>query len=219
MHFVSTFVRTTKTLILHKGKSDTALLQLIMQKDKQAFNEFYSRYADRCFVFLQKQMRNDDVGDDIFQDFWLRVWDNCDFLMPTGDSSVKKQLFRYLRYRVLDAYRNAEKNSALFNDIELEKDRQWYSHVIEELEVEDLYHLISDALKEEQPIIARIFWMRINQFSVEEIANSLSVSERTVIRKSAESMKLVHSHLQRQKIDTDINIGVRKRKTWSFHLF
>jgi RNA polymerase sigma-70 factor (ECF subfamily) len=55
-------------------RGDEALLASIAGRDRDAFAEFYDRYAARMFGLILKLIRRRDAAEDVLQDVFLQVW-------------------------------------------------------------------------------------------------------------------------------------------------
>ena len=59
----------------------------------------------------------------------------------------------------------------------------------------ELINIIHEALDTQPQIVKKVFWLRINNWSVEETAKALSVSSKTIYNRYSESLSVVREKL------------------------
>jgi len=61
----------------YSSQSDEELMALIQKKDEKAFEELYTRYAKKMFLFFYRMLgRSRDTANDFLQDLFLKVVEN-----------------------------------------------------------------------------------------------------------------------------------------------
>lgn len=177
--------------------NDSGLLLLISKKDAKAFDAFYNRYIKLIYKFVYRELYDEMHTDDLIQDFWIRVWEDPSFLRCNEKGSVESYMLQYLKFRILDLYRKTAKNLIRVCNIDIaEYELSEYRSITEELIEKELLMIIHEALENQPQIIRNTFWMRINNWSVEETARTLSVSSKTVYNKYSESLTVVRTHIR-----------------------
>ena len=176
---------------------DSKLLLLISEKDVKAFDTFYYRYIKMIYRFVFRELNDEVLTDDLIQEFWLRVWEDPAFLKCNDKGSVQAYMLQHMKFRVLDLYRKTLTGLLQeFNSEKVEHDQFDYDNITEELNEKELLGIIQEALKNQSPIIRNTFWMRINNWTVEETSRALSVSNKTIYNKYSESLTVVRAHIR-----------------------
>ena len=176
---------------------DSKLLLLISEKDVKAFDTFYYRYIKMIYRFVFRELNDEVLTDDLIQEFWLRVWEDPGFLKCNDKGSVQAYMLQHMKFRVLDLYRKTLTGLLQeFNSEKVEHDQFDYDNITEELNEKELLGIIQEALKNQSPIIRNTFWMRINNWTVEETSRALSVSNKTIYNKYSESLTVVRAHIR-----------------------
>lgn len=198
------------------NKSDYILLQLISGKDRKAFAIFYDRYIKLIYKFVYQSLNDQVRTDDLIQEFWMKVWEDPSFLKCDEKESVQRYLLQNLRFRVLDIYRKTLKSMISLDRVD-EKFEVDYKNITDDLDEKELLSVIREALDEQPYIIRKTFWLRINDWSVDETANVLSVSKKTVYNKYSESLSIVRNHLRDKhpELIEDFNSAVTGKKVFS----
>jgi RNA polymerase sigma-70 factor (ECF subfamily) len=95
--------------------AEKELVRKIIQKDEQAFFEFVRRYEKDVFLFINKQLRNKELSEEVTQDVFI------DFLDALRDfqfqSSLKTFLFSIAKYKTIDVIRKKKVKKVLFSGL------------------------------------------------------------------------------------------------------
>jgi RNA polymerase sigma-70 factor (ECF subfamily) len=95
--------------------AEKELVRKIIQKDEQAFFEFVRRYEKDVFHFINKQLRNKELSEEVTQDVFI------DFLDALRDfqfqSSLKTFLFSIAKYKTIDVIRKKKVKKVLFSGL------------------------------------------------------------------------------------------------------
>lgn len=206
-----------KSVLVNGGhmikKTDYSLLRLISEKNRKAFVLFYDRYIKLIYKFVYQALNDQYRTDDLIQEFWMKVWEDPSFLKCNEQGSAQSYMLQNLRFRVLDVYRETWKNmisiDQLGEDMELN-----YRDITEGLDEKELLSVIREALDTQPYAVRKTFWLRINDWSVEETAKILSLSKKTVYNKYSESLSIVRSHLKNNhpELIEDFNSAVTGKK-------
>ena len=176
---------------------DSKLLILIAIKDEKAFDVFYYRYIKMIYKYVYSELGDQEQTDDLIQDFWARVWEDPSFLKCNESGSVRSYMLQHLKFRILDLYRKTLTRLVEETDpIELENEMYEYNNIISQLSEQELLAIIQEALEDEPMLVRNAFLMRINNWSVKEIAKTLSVNPKTIYNNYATSLGIVRKHIQ-----------------------
>lgn len=176
---------------------DSKLLTLIAIKDENAFDAFYDRYIKMMYKFVYHELGDQAQSDDLIQDFWVKVWENPSFLKCDATGSVRGYMLQYLRYRILDLYRNTLGSLLHASTPEkMEQELETYNNIMADLSEKELLAILHEALEQQPRIVRNAFWMRINNWSVKETASTLAVSPKTVYNKYSESLAVVRHYIR-----------------------
>ena len=176
---------------------DSKLLILIANQDENAFDVFYYRYIKLIYKYVYNELENQDQTDDLIQDFWARVWEDPTFLKCNESGSVRSYMLQHLKFRILDLYRKTL--SQLLKETrseEVENEMYEYNTIISQLSEQELSAVIREALEDQPMLVRNAFWMRINNWSVNEIAKTLSINPKTIYNNYTKSLTIVRRHIQ-----------------------
>lgn len=179
-------------------KQDVDLLKAISIKNKKAFDTLYERYIRLAYKFVYYQLQDQELTDDLIQEFWIRVWEDPSFMKCNANGSVQSYMLQYLKFRILDIYRKTYRELLRVDNVEIaEREIAVYNNITEDLSIKELYNIITEALDKQSQVAKNAFWMRIHNWSVEETATALSVSPKTVYNTYSESLSVVRSHIKK----------------------
>ena len=176
---------------------DSKLLILIANQDENAFDVFYYRYIKLIYKYVYSELENQEQTDDLIQDFWARVWEDPKFLKCNESGSVRSYMLQHLKFRILDLYRKTL--SQLLKETrpeEVENEMYEYNTIISQLSEQELSAVIREALEDQPMLVRNAFWMRINNWSVKEIAKTLSINPKTIYNNYTKSLTIVRRHIQ-----------------------
>lgn len=133
--------------------------------------------------WIYSRTRNKNITQDISQTFWIKIWENASSYKTDKNASAKKYLLTTLSNHIIDYLRSGESR------LEGVDEQYWefltetteYTHVLENIEQDELRQIITLALESLPEMTQKIFDLRWNQQrSVEETASLTDLSERMV---------------------------------------
>lgn len=178
--------------------SDQQLLAAIVNKDQSAFNELYNRYWRLFYSWTFSRVNHREMSQDITQIFWAGVWDKPEIIKTNGNGSAKSFLIHCLSYRILDYLKSTEAQLLGVEDKELEKisESSVYTHILEELELKELHETIDRILDNLPKVARKVYILREREnLSVQEIAEHLSISPKTVRNNLSQAFGVIRKEL------------------------
>ena len=92
--------------LIHRLRSDQALMQAYQRGDAEAFACLYQRHKDALYAFLYQQCQRPAVAEELAQDAWIGVIDGAQKWRP--DASFRTWLYRIARNRLVDFWRRRD---------------------------------------------------------------------------------------------------------------
>ena len=160
--------------------SDEALMRAWVEGDVAGFDQLYSRHRGRLYRFLLRQLRDQAMADELFQDVWQRV-----IAARTGwkpEAAFSTWLFRIAHNRLADHWRassyrppapaDGDERAARIPDPDTPE------RTLSEFEQRRMLQLALDALPAEQ---REVLLLRLEQeLTLEEIGAITGVGRETV---------------------------------------
>lgn len=166
-----------------QSDNDTALLALVAQGDRQAFEILYDRYSAQVHALIKRIVHDPMVADELLQESFLQVWRKADSYHGKGAAAA--WLFRIARNRSLDELRQRNRRP---NDntgsAEDQKRMEWVKTPQDlEQEIEDRWtrYEVLQALEGISPDQRRALQMAYYEdMSHSEIASATSIPLGTI---------------------------------------
>jgi RNA polymerase sigma factor (sigma-70 family) len=154
-----------------------------------------SKYGDFIRATIRYKVKNEDIADDLFQDFYLSLVSKP---IPEGVRNVRSYLYKAIINDVLDATRRTEKYKTRINKYaecakySINKDTS-ENALIEAEETDKMFEAIEGWLqrRESQAISLRYR----GNFDVKETAKKMNIDDRTVSRYVSSGLSKIRHYL------------------------
>lgn len=174
----------------YQDHTDQQLIECLQNEDRLAFSEIYERYwkmlLDTAYHILQDEQEAADAVQNVFISLWTRR-------QQLQITHLKAFLQQAARFSVFKVIRTKKREAAVYERI-----RQITSDIImdDPLVFKEQQNLILELVTNLPEDCQEIFRLsRTEQLTNREIAQKMGISERTVERKLAKSLKFIKLHL------------------------
>ena len=160
--------------------SDETLMLAYAAGDAAAFEQLYARHRGKLYRYLQRQLRDNAVADELFQDVWQRVIASRSGWKP--DAGFATWLYTIAHHRLGDHWRSLKHRPSAPADADERMarvaDPDTPERVLSEFERRRQLQLALDDLPEEQ---REVLLLRLEQeLTLEEICDITGVGRETV---------------------------------------
>ena len=160
--------------------SDETLMLAYAAGDAAAFEQLYARHRGKLYRYLQRQLRDNAVADELFQDVWQRVIASRSGWKP--DAGFATWLYTIAHHRLGDHWRSLKHRPSAPADADERMarvaDPDTPERVLSEFERRRQLQLALDDLPEEQ---REVLLLRLEQeLTLEEIGTITGVGRETV---------------------------------------
>ena len=160
--------------------SDETLMLAYAAGDAAAFEQLYARHRGKLYRYLQRQLRDNAVADELFQDVWQRVIASRSGWKP--DAGFATWLYTIAHHRLGDHWRSLKHRPSAPADADERMarvaDPDTPERVLSEFERRRQLQLALDDLPEEQ---REVLLLRLEQeLTLEEIGSITGVGRETV---------------------------------------
>jgi len=162
-----------------KVKSEVDLIRELKQGSRQAFDQIYVLYSKRLYGYCLKIAKSREDAEEIVQDVFLRLWNMRKEIRQ--EKTVRSLLFIISKNYLIKSYYNRI-NSQIFEDyVNYEEKLRNEDHVDSKIEYEEFLKRIRLAMHKLSETQRKVIELsRFRQYSVQEVAEQLSLSEQTV---------------------------------------
>ena len=175
--------------------SDETLMLAYAAGDAAAFEQLYARHRGKLYRYLQRQLRDNAVADELFQDVWQRVIASRSGWKP--DAGFATWLYTIAHHRLGDHWRSLKHRPSAPADADERMarvaDPDTPERVLSEFERRRQLQLALDDLPEEQ---REVLLLRLEQeLTLEEIGDITGVGRETVKSRLRYAMDKLRSRL------------------------
>lgn len=173
--------------------SDQELVDLLKSGDKNAFTELFLRYNRLLVVQAHKLLHDIDEARDLVQEIFTTIWDNRENL--TVKSNFAGFLYTTVRNKIFDMILHKKVASKYVDSLQeyISKGEDQTDHL---LRTRELQSIIEKEISYLPPKMREIFELsRKKHLSHKEIAEHLSISEKTVKNQITNALKILRGRL------------------------
>ncbi len=164
-----------------------------MEQKNEIIANTYKEYSQRVYAYIHCRINNDDEATDIMQDVFVRLLD-CDVVCA---DTVRSLIFTIANNLVIDHIRRHYKRQEVYSYIYDMNTRKSASRPDDDMAVRDIEALERSFISRLSPATARVYEMsRIQDMTIDEIADELSLSKRTVECHQFKSRKYVREQMR-----------------------
>ncbi len=152
-----------------------AFAQRVSNSDKDAYNSLFELLWEPMYLYAASIVMDESLGKDLVQEVWLDYWNRRSVVQV---QNIKSYLYKAVRYQCYKKLRDSK-----FNTTQIEIVQSVASPSSVELEEDEvaLYRKIELTLSQLPNRCQEIFRLsRMNDFSNQQIAVQLSISQRSV---------------------------------------
>ena len=185
----------------YKTLSDESLFELYREGETAAFDLYYERVSPRIFGFIKRRVESKALAEEIFQEVWMKIHrarDQYDSKFP-----LNPWIFTVVRSVLFDGLRSMSRKKELFLEVkelgqkidEKSMETSIQAGVEENAKVffEALQNEMSEELTLEQKKLIDLRYL--SDWSFDEIARSLGLSEENVRQKISRSLRKLRRRL------------------------
>jgi RNA polymerase sigma-70 factor (family 1) len=157
---------------------DSKLASLLIDRDRGAFAEIYSRYWPILYKHAFRMLKEENESEDVVQEVFTKLWQKAPSLQ--ADISIGAYLYISTRNAILNFFSKNKVHHAYLSDLGnfLDQAQEITDYRIRE---RILSKLIEGEIEKLPPRMREVFELKRNQnLSYKEIAGVMNISELTV---------------------------------------
>lgn len=164
-----------------------------------AFQSVYESYSAHIYNFIYSLLYNRLEAEDLTREVFVRIWEKRDSL--DIDKNFDSYIFTIARNLVYDEWDSLFHAELYMKSLEADWDERDTSKVEEDITVNSIGQYI-DSLIDKLPVSRREIFLlsRKEHLSTKEIAQRLSISERTVEAQIYRSLQFLRKYLAEEGI-------------------
>ncbi|WP_442588166.1 RNA polymerase sigma factor [Pedobacter sp. AW31-3R] len=173
--------------------TDSILFQAVQQNDdRKAFDKLYLMYWEKMFSIAWHRTGDEDLTKDIIQDLFISIWQRrAEIVIHT---TFGQYLAGALKYRLISYYQSEKVKHTVFEKVFRRMTE--ISNTMDDLSMyKELEEALGAELEEMSENMKNSFLMRLDNFSIKEIAARLNLAEQTVNNNLTEAGKRLRKNL------------------------
>jgi len=174
-------------VLQRKFNTESELIIGLIKGDHEYFRAIFDRYSKPLFVFSMGYLKSKEDAENVVQEAFLKIWRNREKLKP--DTSFQSYLFTIALNLIRKYFNKSARLNKLKHDILLDAsenklnfdDRNDYQLLLDNLE-----ELIGKMPEKRRAVFVK---KKIEEKSLKEISEEMSISTKTVEYHITEAMK------------------------------
>jgi RNA polymerase sigma-70 factor (ECF subfamily) len=169
--------------------TDEQIMQKILDKDPEAFNEVYDKLYRKLFLFANSLIGNTEEARDIVGESFLKFWSKDNYF--SNMTHLQVYFYTIIKNSCIDYLRRDKLRSKV--ESRLGQAEQLSENVIEKKYQEaELVQLLYDRINQLPNRMQQVFKLTyLDGFSRAEVAQMLNLSENTIRNTNAAAMKAI----------------------------
>ena len=177
-------------------KNESLLVQNLSKGNLLAFNTLYNEYSGRLYRFALGYLKSEAEAEELVQEVFTKIWEKHADLKK--ELSFKSFLFtiafnlirKHFRTR---AYLSAYSKTGIISELDIQTSQK--------ITYDSLYQYITELVNQLPERRKEIFIKsRFEGLSIEEIAQKLKISHKTVENQLTDALKFIRTNLNRENI-------------------
>ena len=162
-----------------KFEDEATLIRELKKGSKSAFDVIYAMYAKRLYGYCLAVSKSKDDAEEIVQDVFIRLWNMREDIRQ--EETLRSLLFIISKNYLIKSTYSRIHTLAFEDYVEYESKLRSENGSDANIEYEDFLNKVRRALDKLPKTQKNVIELsRIEQYSIEEVAEKLSLSEQTV---------------------------------------
>ncbi len=174
---------------------ESKILKEFKKGDHSAFEKIFERYSKQLFQFSLSYLKSEEAAEDIVQEVFIKIWNNRSEIKT--DTSFQSYLFTITLNSVRKYFNQQSRLNELKHDILFDSsglkpdfdDNSNYQFMLDKLE-----ELIRQMPEKRREVFIK---KKIEEKSLKEISEELSISTKTVEYHITEAMRFLKSEFEK----------------------
>lgn len=183
--------------VLHNERELFSQLSL---GDENAFTGIFHFYSRRLYPWLLKKTKDTETAEEIMQDTFLKIWVNRERL--AGIDNPEGYIYKIAANLMLDHFRKLAMEHRILNRFQNGGTSAGNTDAQGSIDLREMQKIIDQAVHKLPEQRRRIYTMRQEGMSYQEIANQLHLSINTVKNQLIAAGKSIRVHLVQNGISS-----------------
>lgn len=165
----------------------------IKQGDLLVFNQVFYQYHERLYFYVLNKTKSSFSAEEVVQITFIKLWQNRHSL--NEDISLDAQIFRIAKTTLIDQLRKVDSSEKLLSVLKQSNEGFAVNKGTSNLEKQELQQKLQKLFSIMPPMRRKVFEMsRLDGLTHKEIAERLSISEKTVENHINHALKQIRNN-------------------------
>ncbi|WP_143307178.1 RNA polymerase sigma factor [Chitinophaga vietnamensis] len=179
---------------IDKGElpGESFLVERLQQGDEKAFREIYDYYWEKQYDLAFYKLGLKELAEEITQEVFVALWLNRSELDP--ERPLGAYLYGVMKNRVLNAYRKKMNHHKFLQQAPLQ---EITNNTADQLSYNELNAVVNQSISRLPEKCREVYMLsRVNGFNVQQIADTLNISPKTVNNHLVKALKIIRGNLK-----------------------
>jgi RNA polymerase sigma-70 factor (ECF subfamily) len=173
--------------------TDLALMSLLAEDDKLAYEEIYERYKAPLYLHAYRMLHSVEEAQDVLHDIFVSLW--CKRHDIVLETALAPYLYRAVRHRVLNVISRKKIQNRYLDSIESFLEQGCCETELQ-IRENELVEIIEREIALLPPKMRKVFELsRKRNLSYHEIANTLGIADNTVKKQVHKALTILRDKL------------------------
>jgi RNA polymerase sigma factor (sigma-70 family) len=186
-------------------KQDIELLEGLRNDEPKAFENLFNNYWQDLYRAARRRIKDEAAAEDLVQDIFTSLWQRRYNLAI--NTTLEGYLHTSLKYKIIKLASSASLHEEAVQHL-LYRMEQIEGSILDVLSANDLKKTMSDAISSFPKNMQDIFVLRIENYSIDEIAAALGLSKQTVKNNNTEALKRLKVIMLKQHPDLPVAVSL-----------
>ncbi|MDI9861968.1 RNA polymerase sigma-70 factor [Flectobacillus rhizosphaerae] len=170
------------------------LFSLLQEGKSMAFDEIYERYWSKLYAYAYNRLRDKETCEEIIQEVFVSLWANRK--TTKIESSVSGYLYQAVKFQMLNFMKSAEVRNNYLAQFSHFRDQLFDDSNNESIAFNELRMMLEKSMSDLPEKCQEVFRMsRVQHLSIQEIAQQLNISHKTVENHLTKALKHLREDL------------------------
>lgn len=174
---------------------ESGLMEKIRNGDAIAFEELFEQHWENLYRKAYYRLRNQELAEDMVQDVFADMWAQKETLQI--HSGIKNYLYSILKYKIIYWASQQARKQQLHAHLLLRME-EMEDTILGAMEAGALQKTIAEAVETFPENMRQIFLLRMQDYTVSDIAYALQLAEQTVKNNHTEALKRLRGKLVKE---------------------
>ncbi|QNL51048.1 sigma-70 family RNA polymerase sigma factor [Olivibacter sp. SDN3] len=174
---------------------EAALIEKIRNGDMLAFKEVFEQYWEILYKKAYFRLRSQELAEDMVQDVFTDLWAKKENLYI--HSGLRNYLYSILKYKIIYWASQQTRAQQLHTHL-LQRMEEMEDTILDAMEAGALQKTIAEVIHSFPENMRQIFLLRMQDFTIAEIARALQLAEQTVRNNHTAALKQLRGKLVKE---------------------